>query len=183
MSLIMELHVHVHYYSRALCVFINLSQLERTMISIEQHINHYLKSRCQFARSQEAASFSSLGEEITMTTLPRSSSRDELQALPMLGGNRQLQWCSTDYLKEGIQNIYICKAYPSILLHNAMPIPIYSIHDKVEPFGCKSDLDQCGEFYLDTTVIHNNGTSITIEAGWYSANLVKHLANGLNMPT
>ena len=46
MSLIMELHVHVHYYSRALCVFINLSQLERTMISIEQHINHYLEGRC-----------------------------------------------------------------------------------------------------------------------------------------
>ena len=35
---------------------INLSQLESTMISIEQHFNHYLEGRYQFARSHEAAS-------------------------------------------------------------------------------------------------------------------------------
>ena len=29
-----------------------------------------------------------LGEEVTFATLPRSTSRDELQALPVLGGNR-----------------------------------------------------------------------------------------------
>ena len=30
---------------------------------------------------------------------------------------------------------------------------------------------------------YNHKTPITIEAGWYSANLVKHLVEGLNMPT
>ena len=33
----------------------NIPQLERTMNSIEQHINHYLEGRCHFARSQSAA--------------------------------------------------------------------------------------------------------------------------------
>ena len=33
--------------------------------------------------------------------------------------------------------------------------PYYSIHDKLEPFGCKAYLFQCGEFYMDTTIIEN----------------------------
>ena len=39
------------------------------MISIEQHINHYLEGRCQFARCHEAAILLRLGEEVTMATL------------------------------------------------------------------------------------------------------------------
>ena len=88
-----------------------------------------------------------------------------------------------DILADDIVNIDICKAYLSVLLHSTTPMPICSIHNKVEPFGCKSDLSQCREFYLDTTTIHNYKTSITIEAGWYSANLVKHLVERLNIPT
>ena len=40
----------------------NISQLERAMISIEQHINHYLEGRDPFARSQEAATCFALGK-------------------------------------------------------------------------------------------------------------------------
>ena len=104
--------------------------------------------------------------------------------IPSLHGHAILQWRSTDdILADDIVKIDICKAYLSVLLHNTTPMPIYSIHDKVEPFRCKSDLSHCREFYLDTTTIHNHKTPITIEAGWYSANLVKHLVEGLNMPT
>ena len=79
-------------------------------------------------------------------------------------------------------SIDISKSYPSILLNNNSPIPVYNIHDVIEPFGCKNDLKRYGEFYLIETVLENFGRSIKIEAGFYLNNLVFYLVDTLNMP-
>ena len=96
---------------------------------------------------------------------------------------RALQWCTTEDVPEDFVSIDISKCYPSILLNNCIEIPIYTIHDVIEPFYCKSDLRQCGEFYIDETVLYNYGNPIKIEAGFYSSNLISYLADELNMPT
>ena len=51
---------------------------------------------------------------------------------------RALQWCSTEDIPDNVVSIDISKCYPSILLNNNCGIPIYTIHDVIEPFGCKS---------------------------------------------
>ena len=76
----------------------------------------------------------------------------------------------------------ICKAYPSVLLDNTSPIPIYGIHDVIEPFNCKSDLSLTGEFYINETIIPNYRTPIKLESGFYSGDLVSYLVDTLNMP-
>ena len=95
---------------------------------------------------------------------------------------RALQWCTPDDIPDGVVNIDIRKSYPSILLNNTQPIPVYTIHDVIEPFNCKNDLKLCGEFYIDETVLNNYGTPLIIEAGFYSGNLLLHLVDNLNMP-
>ena len=94
---------------------------------------------------------------------------------------RALQWCTTDDIPDDIVSIDIAKWYPSILLNNTQPIPLYTIHDVVEPFNCKSDLNLCGEFHIDETVLNNYGSPIRIEAGFYSYNLVSYLVDTLHM--
>ena len=96
---------------------------------------------------------------------------------------RALQWCTTEEIPDNIISIDISKSYPNILLNNVSPIPIYSIHDVIEPFYCKIDLKQCGEFYINEIVLNNYGTPIKIEAGFYSVNLISYLVDTLNMPT
>ncbi|XP_068723522.1 uncharacterized protein [Montipora capricornis] len=95
---------------------------------------------------------------------------------------RALQWCTTDEIPDDVVSIDIVKCYPSILLNNKHEIPIYTIHDVIEPFNCKSDLNLCVEFYIDETVLNNYTTPIKIEAGFYSFNLVSYLVDTLNMP-
>lgn len=95
---------------------------------------------------------------------------------------RALQWCTTDDIPEDVVSVDIAKCYPSILLNNKHEIPIYSIHDVIEPFNCKSDLKLCGEFYIDETVLDKYSNPIKIEAGFYSSNLVSYLVDTLNMP-
>lgn len=63
------------------------------------------------------------------------------------------------------------------------PIPVYTIHDVIESFGWRNDLNQCSEFYIDETVIENFGCPIKIKAGFYSSNLIWYLVNDLHMPT
>lgn len=96
---------------------------------------------------------------------------------------RALQWCSTEQQPEGLVNIDTGKCYPSILLNNMKPIPVYTIHDVNEPFKCKNDLNPCGKFYIDETIIKNFGCPLKIKAGFYSSNLIWHLVNELHMPT
>ena len=95
---------------------------------------------------------------------------------------RALQWCTTDDIPDDVISIDIAKCYPSILLNNTQPIPLYTIHDVIEPFGCKSDLRNCGEFYIDETILNNYGNPIKIEAGFYSSNLISFMVDTLNMP-
>ena len=95
---------------------------------------------------------------------------------------KALQWCTTDNMPEDVVSIDIAKCYPSVLLNNENPIPVYSIHDIFEPFDSESDLKQCGEFYLNETVLNNYSNPIKIESGFYSSNLVLYLVNKLHMP-
>ena len=94
---------------------------------------------------------------------------------------RALQWCSTEAIPDDIVSINISKCYPSILMHNTQPIPLYGIHDVIEPFSCKSDQKLCGEFYINETIIENFGVPIKLEAGFYSSNLVRYLVEELHM--
>lgn len=71
---------------------------------------------------------------------------------------KALQWCSIEDVPEDIVSIDISKSYPSILLNNTSPIPVYNIHNVVEPFNCKNDLRQCGEFYINETTLDNYGS-------------------------
>ena len=99
---------------------------------------------------------------------------------------RALQWCTTDEIPEDVVSIDISKSYPNILINNRSNIPIYSIHDEIKPFGrfgTKNELLQCGEFYLEETVLENFKNTIKLEAGFYSSNLVFYLVDTLNMPT
>ena len=41
---------------------------------------------------------------------------------------------------------------------------------------------QCGEFYIDETILNNYGTPLKIEAGFYSSNLISYLVDVLHMP-
>ena len=93
-----------------------------------------------------------------------------------------LQWCTTNDIPDNVVSIDIAKCYPSILFKNKHEIPIYSIHNVIEPFNCKSDLNLCGEFYINETVLNNYSNSIKIEAGFYSSNLVSYLVDVLYMP-
>ena len=66
---------------------------------------------------------------------------------------------------------------------NNAEVPIYSTHNVVEPLGCKSDVTQCEEFYVDEYILPNYKDPIKIEAGLYSHQLVSYLINDLNMPS
>lgn len=96
---------------------------------------------------------------------------------------RALQWRSTEVAPDDLVNIGISKCYPPVLLYNNSPIPVYTIHNTIEPFGWKNDLNRCGEFYIDETVIENFGVPLKIKAGFYSSNLLWYLVNDLHMPT
>ena len=95
---------------------------------------------------------------------------------------RALQWCSTDDIPDDVININISKSYPNVLLNNTQPIPLYAIHNTIEPFNSKSDLNLTGEFYINETILYNYKTPVKIEAGFYSSNLISYLVDTLNMP-
>ena len=96
---------------------------------------------------------------------------------------RALQWCTIENIPHDVVSFDICKSCLAVLLKNNFSIPTYSIHDVIEPFGCRSDLRKCGEFYIDDVVLNNYRTPINIEAGFYSSNLVSYLVEQLSMPT
>ena len=70
---------------------------------------------------------------------------------------------------------------PSVLLRNKHLIPLYSIHDAVEPFDCQSDLNKVEEFYRDDFTVSTYGTEFRIEAAFYSSHILRYLL-GLGMP-
>ena len=90
-------------------------------------------------------------------------------------------------------NIDICKQFPSILIQNGKTIPIYTIHDHIEKSEGKQDmsddigifypeLNNNGEFYIDSWTTKYFGVSLKIEAGFYHVSLIDFLVYELNMP-
>ena len=74
----------------------------------------------------------------------------------------------------------ISKCYPSILIDNESPIPLYSIHDIIEPFN---GVFKTGEYYIDEFVIGKQlGKGVKIEAGFYSEPLIRTLITKFKMP-
>lgn len=73
---------------------------------------------------------------------------------------RALQWCTTDDIPKNVVSIDISKCYPSILINNGHGIPLYSIHDVIEPFGGRNELNKCGEFYLEETELIVKGNRV-----------------------
>ena len=86
---------------------------------------------------------------------------------------RALQWCSTDPAPDNLVSLDISKCYPSILIDNESPIPLYTIHD----------ISILGEYYIDEYVIEKRlGKGIKIEAGFYSQQLVQAFIIKFKMP-
>ena len=93
---------------------------------------------------------------------------------------RALQWCSTDPAPNNLVSLDISKCYPSILIDNETPIPLYSIHDIIEPFN---GVFGVGEYYIDKYVIDKRlGKGVKIEAGFYSESLIRVLITKFKMP-
>lgn len=95
---------------------------------------------------------------------------------------RALQWCSTGVKLINPVSVDIAKCYKSILINNTSPMPVYTIHDIIEPFDGYADLCKNGEFYINKTVIKTYGVPLKLEAGFYSRNLILYLVDVLNMP-
>ena len=97
---------------------------------------------------------------------------------------RTLQWCSTDPRPENLTSLDNSKCYPSILIDNKHPIPLYTIHDVIEPFnGAFDSKDMLGKYYRDEYVFDRMGEGIEIEAGFYGEQLVNALIKRFKMPT
>ena len=94
---------------------------------------------------------------------------------------RALQWCSRSEQPDNLVSLDISECYPSILIDNKTPIPVYTIHNVIEPFTHRSQLNYYGKFYIDEYVIQRFGANIKIEAGFYSRDLVWYLDNNLHM--
>ena len=93
---------------------------------------------------------------------------------------RALQWCSTDPAPDNLVSLDISKCYPSILIDNESPIPLYTIHDIIKPFD---GVLRIGEYYIDEYVIDKQiGKGIKIVAGFYSELLVRALITKFKMP-
>lgn len=94
------------------------------------------------------------------------------ESLYNVNARQTLKWCTTDDIPDDEVSIDICRSYLNILINNTQPIPLYSIHDVIEPFKCENDLRQRDEFYIDETVLDNYELPLIIEAGFYSSNLI-----------
>ena len=92
---------------------------------------------------------------------------------------RALQWCSTDPAPDNLVSLDISKCYPSILIDNESPIPLYTIHDIIKPFD---GVVKTGKYYIDEYVEKRLGKGIKIEAGFYSKQLVQTLIAKFRMP-
>ena len=75
----------------------------------------------------------------------------------------------------------ILKCYPSILIDNESPIPLYTIHDIIKPFD---GVFRKGEYYIHEYVTDKQlGNGIKIEAGFYSEPLMRALITTFKMRT
>lgn len=99
---------------------------------------------------------------------------------------RALQWVTKDEIKDedipNLVSIDISKCYPSVLLNNTSPIPIYTIHDHIEEFNSEDKLNDNGEYYIDEFILKYFNDDIKIESGFYSKDLIIYLIDNFNMP-
>ena len=106
---------------------------------------------------------------------------------------KAIQQCSFEDQPDDLVNIDICKQFPSILIQNGKTIPIYTIHDHIEKSEGKQDmsddigifypeLNNNGEFYIDSWTTKYFGVSLKKEAGFYHVSLIDFLVYELNMP-
>ena len=79
-----------------------------------------------------------------------------------------LQWCSTEPAPDNLVSLDISKCYPSILIDNKSPIPLYTIHDIIKPLnGVFDSKDMTGEYHIDEYAIEKRlRKGIKIEAGF-----------------
>ena len=93
---------------------------------------------------------------------------------------RALQWCLiTDPVHDNLVSLDISKCYPSILIDNESPIPLYTIHDIIKPFDgvFKTDEHDIDEYVIEKRL----GKGIKIEAGFYRKQLVQALITKFKM--
>lgn len=95
---------------------------------------------------------------------------------------RALQWCSNDSAPDNPTALDISKCYPSVLIDNKVPIPIYTIHDAIWSIDWNRDVKTTGEYYIDEYVFDRMGKGIKIESGFDSRNLVEALIEQFKMP-
>lgn len=114
--------------------------------------------------------------------LPESNYDTEKQQVLDDFDPKALQWCSTEDQPHNLVSLDVSKCYPSILINNTEPIPLYTIHDIIEPFTHKHQLNYYGEFYINEFIIKRFGADIKFEAGFYGRQLIKHLVNDAQMP-
>ena len=94
---------------------------------------------------------------------------------------RALQWCTTESAPENVTSLDISKCYPSILINNKEPIPLYTINDVILLFDSTKDELVPGD-YIDEYVLTKVGKGIKIEAGFYSRRMMKTLIEKFKMP-
>ena len=71
--------------------------------------------------------------------------------------SKALQWCSADDQPDNLVSLDISKCYPSILINNKEPIPLYTIPNIIEPLDYEYQLNYYGEFYIDEFIINQFG--------------------------
>lgn len=141
-------------------------------------------------------SFTSLANslfKIMVGYLPESSYNNKTRQILDNMYPKAIQWCSFDDQPEGLVNIDICKQFPSILIQNGQTIPIYTIHDHIEKFEGKQEMDNDigiyypelnnnGEFYINEFTIKTFGCQLRFEAGFYHVSLIDFLVYECKMP-
>ena len=126
--------------------------------------------------------------------LPESSYNNKTRKILDDYYPKAIQWCSFEDQPNNLVNTDICKQFPSILVHNGITIPIYTIRDCVEKFTGKQEMDNdiglyCpelnnnGEFYINEYTIKYFDVRLKIEAGFYHVSLIDFLVHELKMPT
>lgn len=93
--------------------------------------------------------------KIMIVYLPESSYNNKTRKMLDDYYPKAIQWCSFEDQPENLVNIDICKQFPSILVQNGITIPVYNIHDCIEKFEGKQEMDNGIGLYC--TELNGNG--------------------------
>ena len=70
--------------------------------------------------------------------LPESSYNSRVREILDNFEQKALYYCDAEYFDEEekpYKHFDICKSYPNVLIKNSCPVPVYSIHNKIEEFN------------------------------------------------